>query len=117
MAPDQRARDAPLRTAGTQLERGPLADQFAPQVVVPGTEQSAHRHVDKVRIAVPSFAVGKGELGALDNDMDKLGTERIEIVEVEPLQQRQLLQEHRPLAPRPALGYGIAAVVEGERRL
>ena len=81
MAPDQHARDARLRAAGTQLERGPLADQFAPQIVVPGTEQSAHRHVDKVRIAVPGFAVGKGELGALDDDMDKLGTEWIEIVD------------------------------------
>ena len=39
------------------------------------------------------------------------------IVEVEPLQQRQLLQEHRALAPRPALGDGVAAVVVGERRL
>ena len=76
-----------------------------------------HRHVDKIRIAVPGLAVGEGELGAFDDEMDKIRPERVEAVEIETLQQRQLLQQHRPLAPRAALGDRVAAIVEGDRRL
>src|SRR3954449_160435 len=48
--------------------------------------------------------------------MDELGPERIETVEIEPLQQRQLLQQHGSLAPGTALCDGVAAVVECEGR-
>ncbi len=48
--------------------------------------------------------------------MDEIRAERVEAVEIEALQQRQLLQQHRPLAPRTGLGQCVAAVVEGQRR-
>ena len=37
--------------------------------------------------------------------------------ELEPVEQRELLQEHRPLAPRPGLEHRPAAEVERDRRL
>ena len=114
---DEHARSAALRAARTQLERGVLGHQLSPRVIVGSAEQGGHRHVDKIRVAVPSLAIGKGELGAFDDDMDKIGAERVEIAETEPLQQCQLLQQNRPLAPRPAFRHGIAVILEGERRL
>src|SRR5439155_9364139 len=76
-----------------------------------------HRDLDKFGVAVPGFTVGKCELRAFDDNMDKVRTEWIEIVEIEALKQRQLLQEHRTLAPWPALCDRVAAIVEGQRRL
>ena len=49
--------------------------------------------------------------------MDELRPDRVEIVEIEALQQRELLQQDRPLAPRAALDDRIAAIVVGQRRL
>src|SRR4029079_19611800 len=49
--------------------------------------------------------------------MDEIGADRIETVEVEALQQGELLQENRALAPRAAFDDGVAAVVIGQRRL
>src|ERR1700746_221585 len=49
--------------------------------------------------------------------MDEVGSERIECVEVEPAEQRQLLQEHWPLAPRATLHDRITAIIKTERRL
>ena len=111
MAADQHARLTSVRAAWAQFERGALADQLAPRIVVGGAEQGGHRHVDKIGVAVPRLAVGEGELGAFDDDMDKIRPERVEIVEIEALEQRQLLQQNRPLAPRPALGHGVAVIV------
>src|SRR6202035_3243408 len=70
---------------------------------------------DTIGVAVPRLAVGKGELGAFDHGMDKIGPERVEIVEIKALKQRQLLQQNGPLAPWPALGHGVAVIIEGER--
>ena len=48
--------------------------------------------------------------------MDEVGPDRIEAVEVEPLQQRKLLQEDRSLAPRAALDHGMAPIIIGQGR-
>src|SRR5207248_5127115 len=48
---------------------------------------------------------------------DKIRAGRVEIVEIETLQERELLQQHRALAPWPALDNCIAAVIVGQRRL
>src|SRR5439155_23803252 len=85
MAPDQHARGPAIRSARPQFERGPRADQLAPRIVVLRAEQGTHRYVDKIGVAVPGLAVGEGELGAFDDGMDEVGTERIEIVEIEAL--------------------------------
>src|SRR5262249_27498685 len=114
---DQHARHALIRAAGPQLQRGLVADQLSPRVVVGSVEQRAHWNINKSGIAIPSLAVGEGELGGFNDDMDKIRSERIEIVEIEPLQQRQLLQEYRALAPWPALGQGVPMIIKGERCL
>ena len=73
--------------------------------------------MDKVGIAVEFLAIGIGELGALDEAVHEIRAHRIGAIEIEALEQRQLLQHHRPLRPRAGLADGVAAVVVGERRL
>ncbi len=48
--------------------------------------------------------------------MDEIRSDRVETVEIEALQQGQLLQQHRALAPRAALQDCIAAVIVRQRR-
>src|ERR1700751_1180448 len=48
--------------------------------------------------------------------MNEIGSGRIEAVEFESLQQCELLQRDRPLAPRAGLAHGVAVVVVGQRR-
>src|SRR5207237_953244 len=75
---DEHARSTAVRPARTQLERCVLGHQLSPRVIVGSAEQGGHRHVDKIRVAVPGFTIGEGELGAFDDDMDEIGPERIE---------------------------------------
>ena len=49
--------------------------------------------------------------------MDEIRAGWVERVEVETLQQRQLLQQHRTLAPRAALDDRVAVIIVGQRRL
>ncbi len=86
-----------LDRTGAQLMRGLVGDQLPPLIVVGIRQQRRHRHLDEPRVAVEGFAIGIGELGALDEEMDELRADRICIHEVEALEQRQLLQHHRPL--------------------
>src|SRR5205085_10930047 len=55
--------------------------------------------------------------GGLDADVEEIGPEWVEVVEIEALKQCQLLQQNGPLAPWPAFRDGIALIAEGERRL
>ena len=41
--------------------------------------------------------------------MHEVGAKRIHLAKVEPTQQRELLQEHRSLAPRATLQHGVSA--------
>ena len=80
-------------------------------------EQAVERHVDEVRVAVERVAVGERELRALDDRVDVLGRADAEGREVEPGEQGELLQQDRPLPPRPGLADRVAVVVVGDRRL
>ena len=102
--------------SGAQFQRRGVADEFAPLGIVGVGEERRGRHRDEIGIAVERFAVGKSELGAFDLQMDEVGAGGIETVEVEALEQRELLQHHRALAPRPGLAHRVAAVVVGQRR-
>jgi hypothetical protein len=48
--------------------------------------------------------------------VNEVRAERVEIVEIEALEQRQLLEQNRALAPRAAFRDSVAAIIEGERR-
>ena len=91
-------------------------DQLAALVVVGVRQQRRDRDFGEFRIAVEFLAVGESELGAFDLQMDEFGSRGIEPVELEALQQRELLQHHRALAPDAGLADGVAAVVVGQRR-
>ena len=93
------------------------ADELAPLGVVGLRQQRLHRHVDELRIAVEGLAVGVGELGALDPRVHEIGIGGGELVEVEALEQRQHLQQHRALRPGMRLQHAIVAVVEVDRLL
>jgi 6-methylpretetramide 4-monooxygenase / 4-hydroxy-6-methylpretetramide 12a-monooxygenase len=81
-----------------------LLDSFA--------SERRHRHLDKIGIAIPGFAIRQGQLQAFDDEVHKIGAERIGIVEIKAAQQRQCLQQDRSLAPRPGLEYGIAVIID-----
>ena len=59
--------------------------------------------------------IGEGELDGLGHRMDEFGAVRIHAGEVEILQQRQLLQEDRPLRPGAAFQDRMPGEIVGER--
>src|SRR5215471_14209389 len=67
------ARDRPR----TQFERSLVTYELAPLVVVGVRKERRHRHLDKVGIAVEFFAIGIGELGALDEEVNETRAYRI----------------------------------------
>src|SRR5207342_510714 len=71
----------------------------------------------ELRVAVPGLAVGEGELRALGDRVHPLRARLAHGSEVEPLEQPELLEEDRPLAPRPGLEDLVSVVVDGERLL
>src|SRR5207237_8785037 len=76
-------------------------------------EQAVER--DAVDVAVEGLAVGVRELRALGDDVHALG--RRQRGEIEAMEQRELLEEDRPLAPGAGLAHGPAAVLVPHRRL
>ena len=95
------------RLAGLARRRAPRG-RPAPRrsVGVLAAEQPVQRHGRAV--AVVALAVLEGELRALHHGVDVLGAE--ELAEVDALEQRELLEEHRPLPP----GAGLADRPAGE---
>ncbi len=73
------------------------------------------RDLVEFRVAIKLLAVGKSKFGAFGLQMNEFGACWIEPVEFEALQQRQLLQHHRALAPDPGLADGVAAIVVSQR--
>ena len=65
--------------AGTQVHRCRFADELAALGIVGIGQQRRGRHFDEIGIAVERLAIGKGELGALDLQMNEVGARRIEI--------------------------------------
>ena len=100
-----------------QLEGGFSAHQAAARGVVALAEQYRHRHLAEVGVAVPGLAIGKGELGALDDGVQELRALRPHCREIEAGEEGELLEEDRALAPRAGLGHAIAVIVVAERRL
>ena len=96
---------------GRSSPEASLADEPAPFVRVGRAEQVVQRDLD---VAVPGLAVGERELRALDDRVDEVRA--LAVAEVEAVEQRQLLQEDRPLAPRPGLE-DLPAVVGARDRL
>lgn len=106
-----------LDRAGPEIERSLLGDELAALVVIGVRQQRRDRDLAEFGIAVEFFAVGEGELGAFDLEMDEFGSGRVEPIERKALQQCELLQCDQALAPDAGLADGVAAVVVGERRL
>ncbi len=79
----------PIRSATEKISAGDSADELAPLGGVAIGEQRRHRHVDEIGIAVPGLAVGQRQLVGLDEEVDEIGADGIELVEVEPVEQRQ----------------------------
>ena len=97
--------------ARPQLEAGaPFVDQLAPFGGVVVRQQQTHRHADEFGIAVVALAIGKCELGALEIDVQILGRVVSEAREVVALEQLELLQQDRALAPGSALQHLDAAI-------
>ncbi len=92
-------------------------EQAAPLLRVVAREEHVERHVGEVRIAVPRLAIGERELRALGDRVDVLRRVLAHPREVEALEQPQLLEEDRRLAPRPGLEHLVAVVVDRERLL
>ena len=67
------------RLAAGNKERG---DELAARIVVGVGEQGLHRHLHEVRVAVERVAVGEGELGAFDLEVDEVRPGWVEPVEV-----------------------------------
>ena len=63
-------------------------------------EQPLERHVGEGRVAVARLAVGERELRALDDRVDVARRPDRASARSKPVEQRELLQEDRPLAPR-----------------
>ena len=102
--------------AGDEIERCLFRDQLAALVVIGIRQQRRDRDFGEVGIAIKLLAVGKGELGAFDLQMNELRACGIEAVEFESLQQRELLQHHGTLAPDAGFADGVTAIVISERR-
>src|SRR6266700_5894858 len=73
-----------------EIERGLVRDELATLVIVGVRQQRGDGDFAELRIAIKFLAVGKGELGALDLQMDELRTRGIEPVELKSLEQREL---------------------------
>ena len=105
------------RGAGDEAGRGLLAHERAALRGVGRGQQAGQRDVGLPRVAVPGLPVGESQLGALGDRVDELGAARAHLFEIKPVEQGQLLEEHRALAPGAGLADGEAAEVEGDGRL
>src|SRR6266702_3721314 len=72
--------------AGPEVERGLVGDELAALVVIGIRQQRRDRDLVELGIAVELFAVGEGELGTFDLEMDELRPGRVEPVERKTLQ-------------------------------
>ena len=97
-----------------QLQRSAITDQLTPFVRVSAREQVTDRHAREIGVSIPCLAVREGELGALRNEVDVVRRQERRRAKSRPLEEQQLLQKHRPLTPRPALGDGPIAKGRGD---
>src|SRR6202022_3595625 len=88
-----------LDRARPKFHRTGAAYQAAALVVVFAAQQPRHRAVDEIGIAVIFLAIGKGKLRTLGDEVNKFGSDRIEPRQIDPPEQRKLLQRYRTLRP------------------
>jgi hypothetical protein len=70
-----------------------------------------------VWVAVPRLPVGERELAAFGHGVHEVRGARAHGRQVEAVEQRELLREHRPLPPRLGLAHGQPAELVGQRLL
>ena len=99
----------------SQLHRRILANQLAPLRVILIRQQRPKWHRNEVGIAVIGLAIRVGELGAFHQGVHEFGAIRIHRADIEPVQQGELLQEHRSLTPRAALQNGVPVILVRDR--
>ena len=87
-----------------ELQRCGLTYQPAPAVGIASSKKLGDGHIREVGVCIPGFAVRECELRAFGDHVDVVGREKARPVQVEVLEQAQLLQKDRALAPRAALG-------------
>ena len=80
-------------------------------------EQMLDRHIDERRIAEVILAVGHRQVHAFGDAMQVGGRIVRQIGDADPLQQRQRLEQRRPLAPRAAGDHLVAAPGPPHHRL
>ena len=80
-------------------------------------EQPVERDVCEGRVAVPRLAVRERELRALDHGVHELRAACSRRRQVEAVEQRELLEQDRPLTPRPGLEDRPPFVAQARRRL
>ena len=101
--------------SGAEIEGGKRADKICAPGVVFGGEERSERDRDEIGVAVIGLAIGEGELRALDERVHEVRAERVHRREIEVLEQRELLEEDRALAPGPAFEHRVAVIVERDR--
>ena len=108
---------AAVRGARNQLGRRRLADQLAPCVGVAGRQQRLDRHVGESGSPYQASRSAKASLAHSVTVWMNSALPGPMAARSKPLEQGELLGEHRALAPRPGLAHGQAAEVEGQRFL
>ena len=107
----------PFDPARALLGRSGFRNQSGALGAVGVREQHLHRDVGLRGVSVIGLAVGIGELHRLDDGMHEVRTVRVHRREIEVLEDRQRLKQHRPLPPWPGLVHRPAMVVDRDRRL
>src|SRR5436309_1686837 len=99
-----------VRAAGDGNRTGPqiqasyaLVDHLAAFRGVVLAQQQAQWNVSEFGVTVEALAVGESELRGFEIHVEVVGRVVAERAQVEAVEQTQLLQEHRPLAPWTAL--------------
>src|SRR5581483_534148 len=80
-------------------------------------EQRGERDSDEIGIGVVKLAVGKRQLGRLDQGVKVVGRVVAHRAQVEAFEQRELLEKDRPLRPRPTFEHRRAAIAAADRLL
>src|SRR5207302_1137807 len=75
------------------------------------------RHVYETGVTVVALAIGEGQLGGLDVDVQELGGVVPESAQIETFEQLQVLEKDRALRPWAALEHFDAAVGRARRVL
>ena len=100
------------------VRRGPVGVyEGAPPVGVSARQQGVHGHVDEAWVTVIGLAVGRRQLDRLGHLVDVGRRVVAEGVQLAPVEEVELLQQHGTLGPRPAAEDVDVAEAGPDRRL